>query len=287
MKTLVTKLNVTIVELTENYENLKSSKYDFERQWAANVKLALDAQTALREGVTDLPDIVTRFLEGCEFYGGYIERPHVAVFPYEIAGLIGEGPYGSDSVREANARALKEEYGSLVSEGRTGYGVNLDVMIRTDHDVLVSLVETLNALDSYPLISDDVHSELECERHEENWNDFLQRDLIRECMADANAEIEIALDAGVIDAERANALYDLAENLDELSDEDLDARAGVTINAIRSTCYDYGSDDPCYRDGSSFCLWPVLLGLEKDGFALTQYKEIPQRPSAYSIGEAE
>jgi hypothetical protein len=132
-----------------------------------------------------------------------------------------------------------------------------------------------------------VHSELECERHEENWNNFLRTDLIRECMVDANAEIERALDAGVIDAERANALYEIAESLDELSDEDLDARAGVTINAIRSTCYDYGSDDPCYRDGSSSCLWPILLGLEKDGFALTKHDEIPYRPSAYSIGGAE
>ena len=83
---------------------------------------------------------------------------------YSRTGLVGKANYNvftdPSSTPDPFDAVLKVGY------GWNGQGVCLDVRFATDEQI-----ETIRALESYPLISDDEHSQLEMEAWEEAWRD--------------------------------------------------------------------------------------------------------------------
>jgi len=99
---------------------------------------------------------------------------------YDSSGLVGKANY---NVLTDPASTPDPFDGILtVGYGWNGSGVVLD-LLRVPQDV----IETVEALEAYPLISDDEHSSLELEEIERAWQDFYARewrDAIRDQLAD-------------------------------------------------------------------------------------------------------
>jgi len=87
---------------------------------------------------------------------------YISYSDYSNTGLVGLANYrvftDTASTPDPHDAVLKVGY------GWNGAGVCLDLLYVTD-----AMLETVQALESYPLISDDEHSQLECEVIEENW----------------------------------------------------------------------------------------------------------------------
>jgi hypothetical protein len=74
--------------------------------------------------------------------------------------------YDAPSIYRSNARVFRDEFAKELEAGADGdaNGVALDVRYVTDE-----MLETLHALEQYPLISEDDHSALELELQQEAW----------------------------------------------------------------------------------------------------------------------
>jgi hypothetical protein len=82
------------------------------------------------------------------------------------------GGYSPSAVYRSNARVFRDEFSSeLEKADGDGPDVALDVRYITDE-----MLETLEGLESYPLISDDDHSELELEDQQEAWESWAASD---------------------------------------------------------------------------------------------------------------
>lgn len=82
------------------------------------------------------------------------------------------GGYSPSAVHRSNARVFREEFSrELEKADGDGPDVALDVRYVTDE-----MLETLEALESYPLISEDDHSELELEDQQEAWENWAATD---------------------------------------------------------------------------------------------------------------
>lgn len=79
------------------------------------------------------------------------------------------GGYSPSAVYRSNARVFRDEFRRELENGADGDGpdIALDVRFVTDE-----MLETLESLESYPLISEDDHSELEMELQEEAWEQW-------------------------------------------------------------------------------------------------------------------
>lgn len=90
------------------------------------------------------------------------------------------GGYDAESVIRSNARVFRQEYASeLERADGDADGISLDVRFCTD-----DMLETLDALESYPLIDEDDHSALQLEDQERAWSDWVERDW-RQLVAEA------------------------------------------------------------------------------------------------------
>jgi len=89
-----------------------------------------------------------------------------------VPSYIGFSDYGNTGlVGLANHRVFLDNHGSDegvhdIGYGWNGSGVCVDLRYITD-----DVIETIQALESYPLISDDEHSQVECEVIEKDWVD--------------------------------------------------------------------------------------------------------------------
>lgn len=82
------------------------------------------------------------------------------------------GGYDAPSIIRSNARVFRDEYASeLERADGDADGIALDVRYITPE-----MLETLAALESYPLISEDDHSELELELQDEAWESYVRDD---------------------------------------------------------------------------------------------------------------
>lgn len=87
---------------------------------------------------------------------------YIAYSDYGNTGLVGLANYRvfTDAASVPDPHEAIHEIGY----GWNGAGVCVDLRYVTD-----DMLETIQALESYPLISDDEHSELECEVIEKDW----------------------------------------------------------------------------------------------------------------------
>ena len=83
------------------------------------------------------------------------------------------GGYDAPSIYRSNARVFRDEFSKELAAGADGDadGQSLDIRYITDE-----ILETLAALESYPLMSDDDHSQLEMELQDEAWQDWAKSD---------------------------------------------------------------------------------------------------------------
>ena len=82
------------------------------------------------------------------------------------------GGYSPSAVYRSNARVFRDEFSSeLEKADGDGPDVALDVRYVTEE-----MIETLEALESYPLISEDDHSQLELEDQQEAWESWAASD---------------------------------------------------------------------------------------------------------------
>lgn len=95
--------------------------------------------------------------------------------------------YSGTLVERANLRAFKEAFpqgeGSWWVEVHGGHGT-FGVLVRTlAYKNATEVREFFDALEDYPLASDDLHSELECEAEQAAWEDYGRKDFVAEVKA--------------------------------------------------------------------------------------------------------
>jgi len=85
------------------------------------------------------------------------------------------GGYSASSLHRSNNRTFSDNYSEelLLADGDAD-GLSLDIRFATDE-----MIETIESLEGYPLISEDDHSHLEMEDQEEAWQDWAERDFRR------------------------------------------------------------------------------------------------------------
>jgi hypothetical protein len=115
------------------------------------------------------------------------------------------GGYDAPSIYRSNARVFRDEFSKELAAGADGDadGVALDVRFINDE-----MIETLQALENYPLIDEDDHSELELELQDEAWDNWAASDWRR--------AVEKAIDAVLPE----DATLDGDEILDGIEDID-------------------------------------------------------------------
>lgn len=83
------------------------------------------------------------------------------------------GNYAPPSIYRSNARVFRDEHRAALEAGADGDGPGLSLDVRYVTD---DMLEALQSLESYPLLSEDDHSELELELQNEAWDDWAARD---------------------------------------------------------------------------------------------------------------
>lgn len=128
------------------------------------------------------------------------------------------GGYSPSAVYRSNARVFRDEFRQELENGADGDGpdIALDVRYVTD-----DMLETLEALENYPLIDEGDHSELELELQDEAWEQWAASDWRRlVCKAlDAELPEDATRDADEI----LDAIPDADDKLRELFDTCADA----------------------------------------------------------------
>jgi len=112
---------------------------------------------------------------------------------YEV-NYAGGSNYSGGSVHESNYKELEKLLEEAHPSGSTpavwataygGHGTYAIIVVYGELDE--SIQETLSALDEYPLISEEAHSELEMEQQEEAWSSWARSDFERQFLKEWNA----------------------------------------------------------------------------------------------------
>lgn len=115
------------------------------------------------------------------------------------------GGYDAPSIYRSNNRVFSDEFRKELSLADGDYdGLSLDVRFIT-----LEMIETIESLEDYPLISDDDHSELELELQEEAWELWVASDWRRIVETKLNENLE-----GSSLEDCADDILDKVENLD-------------------------------------------------------------------------
>jgi hypothetical protein len=103
-----------------------------------------------------------------------LARPRVAVAAtYLDDDCSWPGGYSAPSIYRSNARVFRDDHSKALAAGADGDGPGLSLDVRY---VTAEMIEELHGLESYPLLSDDDHSELELELQDEAWDSWAARD---------------------------------------------------------------------------------------------------------------
>lgn len=135
-----------------------------------------------------------------------------------------------------------------------GEGVVLDVL-RVPADVL----ESVESLESYPLLSEDEHSRLQLEGEEEAWNSWAAREW-RDAIRDKLAQY---CPAAVVDGNQygpSTAKYWADDQLDAIPDADLDSRLLELFRACCELAGEYWEED---GDGMWIRIERVATGVDR------------------------
>jgi hypothetical protein len=134
------------------------------------------------------------------------------------------GGYEASSLHRSNNRTFKDSYAKelLLADGDAD-GLSLDVRYVTEE-----MLEDIESLESYPLLSEDDHSSLELELQQEAWADWAERDFSR--------ALENRLSSLLEDDERAE------ETVESLSPDSLYS----LFHALSDKASVYWEEQSCY-----------------------------------------
>ena len=122
------------------------------------------------------------------------------------------GGYEASSLHRSNNRTFKERFSEelLLADGDAD-GLSLDVRFVSDE-----MLEEIESLESYPLLSEDDHSSLELELQEEAWTDWAERDFSRALEKRLSSVLENdELSEEIVESLSADSLYSLFSALSE------------------------------------------------------------------------
>ena len=122
------------------------------------------------------------------------------------------GGYEASSLHRSNNRTFKERFSEelLLADGDAD-GLSLDVRFVSDE-----MLEEIESLESYPLLSEDDHSSLELELQEEAWADWAERDFSRALEKRLSSVLENdELSEEIVESLSADSLYSLFSALSE------------------------------------------------------------------------
>jgi hypothetical protein len=169
-----------------------------------------------------------------------------------LVNLASGSDYNGGSVTQSNYRVLKEELEREHPEGETpavwattygGHGTYGILVVWDQLDE--SIQEMLNALDDYPLISEDDHSHLEVDEQNASWENWGRRDFLKELVGYLNGYLATSSDREIdeleLSDEAAFGLFRLAAEVGNIYWEDqqgsgqyidMDRVAGVASDLI-------------------------------------------------------
>lgn len=122
------------------------------------------------------------------------------------------GGYEASSLHRSNNRTFKERFSKelLLADGDAD-GLSLDIRFITEE-----MLEEIESLESYPLLSEDDHSSLELELQEEAWTDWAERDFSRALEKRLSSVLENdELSEEIVESLSADSLYSLFSALSE------------------------------------------------------------------------
>lgn len=173
---------------------------------------------------------------------------------YSNTGLVGKANFNVLT----DPASTPDPHGGIltVGYGWNGEGVVLD-LLRVPADVL----ESVESLEAYPLLSDDEHSRLELEEIETSWTDCYSRewrDLVRDQLAQYCPQ-------PVVDANQygpSTAKYWADDQLDSLPDDQLEQQ----LRELFESCRELSSEDWSVEDlscGAYIRIKEVARGIDR------------------------
>lgn len=148
----------------------------------------------IRESVRILGDVGSDMIpEGTEPEDGWPDAYFILV-DYAHEGM------GADILAQANSRAIREHHNDALECGclvDADNGFYIRCGMTCEHRE--SLADLLSGLADYPVVDDDVHSEMEAEDDERNWDDYLRSDILSAIKGATGLDFDIP--ASVVTAE--------------------------------------------------------------------------------------
>lgn len=153
--------------------------------------------------------------------------------------LASYSDYSGSLVDRANAKHWLTKYPGVVSKVHGGMGTEW-IGIKEDRleelaPVFSQIKEEWEGLQNYPLIDEEIHSELQIEAQQEAWNDWVKRE-VKDELVKAYPDLEDAIEE-FMDKDEALAMFEDArdkagEEWNEETGGDMYVRVGEIVNEI-------------------------------------------------------
>ena len=125
------------------------------------------------------------------------------------------GGYSASSLHRSNNRTFQDLFSEeLLNADGDADGLALDVRFLTDE-----MIETIESLENYPLLSEDDHSELSMEDQSEAWSDWAERDFSQALSSRLSSLMGEDLAEQTIESLSEEALFSLFGELREEANE--------------------------------------------------------------------
>lgn len=139
---------------------------------------------------------------------------------YEISNTGTSKNLESNSVTESNYRVIQndETLQDKVAYGSSGHGYE-SIIVPADRQPSKEVLDIIAALESYPILDEMDHSELELEEESKDWEDYGRKDFIKNILLDTVLyyfETELKGEEGEIDIDD---IKDILEDSDKIVDE--------------------------------------------------------------------
>lgn len=123
------------------------------------------------------------------------------------------GGYSASSLHRSNNRTFQDMFSSeLILADGDADGLALDVRFLTEE-----MLETIESLENYPLLSEDDHSELSLEDQQEEWESWAERDFSDALEKRLSSLVGEDLAETIVESLSPDSLFSLFSELSELS----------------------------------------------------------------------
>lgn len=121
------------------------------------------------------------------------------------------GGYSASSLHRSNNRVFQDTFSEeLIAADGDADGLSLDVRFLTEE-----MIETIESLENYPLLSEDDHSDLSLEDQNEAWSDWAERDFSQALENRLSSLLSEELSETIIESLSSESLLSLFSELSE------------------------------------------------------------------------